>query len=270
MDPLEFLDDFRAEANEHLRALDALLLQLERDPWDPQRIREMFLSAHTIKGGAAMLGLTATRDLAHAMEDVLAYLRDQREPLDGPTADLLFRALDMLGTLIDTAEPGQEPPDNGRSDLLAALGARATSGASELSPEKVAAAKEEALGPRVLLVEDSPTVRLMESMLLQDAGFAVDALADGREALERVQGTTYALVVSGVETRGLRGPDLALALRTLPSTRDVPIILMSSDDNASHRQQAAQAGVQAYIRKGSFGQQRLVVAARELVQAPGQ
>ena len=51
-DASAFLDDFRAEAADRVRELDAQLLALERDPSDPSPIREMFLAAHTIKGGA--------------------------------------------------------------------------------------------------------------------------------------------------------------------------------------------------------------------------
>ncbi len=55
-----------------------------------------------------------------------------------------------------------------------------------------------------LLVEDSATVRMLESMLLIEAGFEVDAVADGREALARATAQPYSLLVTGVETRGLR------------------------------------------------------------------
>jgi CheY-like chemotaxis protein len=47
----------------------------------------------------------------------------------------------------------------------------------------------------------------------------------------------------------------------------VPIVVMSSDDNAAHRQRAAEVGVQAYLRKGSFGERRLVQTASELLPA---
>src|SRR5204862_2829922 len=103
MDATAFLDEFQAEAGEHLRALDMRLLELERDPAGQQPVREMFLSAHTLKGGAAMLGLDGVRELAHAMEDVLAFLRDQRRPLDAATADLLFRVVDRLRELTESA-----------------------------------------------------------------------------------------------------------------------------------------------------------------------
>src|SRR5918912_949080 len=52
MDLSAFLDEFRAEAAEHLRTLDAQLLALERDPTATAPIRAMFISCHTIKGGA--------------------------------------------------------------------------------------------------------------------------------------------------------------------------------------------------------------------------
>jgi chemotaxis protein histidine kinase CheA len=274
MDPFDFLDDFRAEASEHLRALDDQLLKLERDPSDPQPIREMFLSAHTIKGGAAMLSLDDVRELAHAMEDVLACLRDERRALDRPTADTLFRAVDMLRELAANIVPGQQRPDAARDDLIAALHDRASArGEPTSAPQQDTAtparagsspAALEASARRVLLVEDSATVRMLETMLLNDAGFQVDAVADGNEAFALARANEYALVVTAVETRSLRGLDLAEALRATPDCGDVPIILMSSDDNPEHRQRAAAAGVQAYIRKGSFGEQRLVAAAQEV------
>ena len=265
MDPFDFLDDFRAEAGEHLRALDAQLLTLERDPSDPQPIREMFLSAHTIKGGAAMLGLDDARELAHAMEDVLACLRDERRTLDRPTADTLFRAVDMLRELAATAVPGQQRPDAARDELIAALRERATARrAPAATPPAEPAPATAPSTRRVLLVDDSATVRMLETMLLNDAGFEVDAVADGNEAFALARANPYALVVTAVETRSLRGLDLAEALRASPDCHEVPIILMSSDDNPEHRQRAAAAGVQAYIRKGSFGEQRLVAAAQEL------
>ena len=54
MDLSSLVPEFQAEATEHLDALNAQLLTLERDPAAPGPIRAMFLSAHTIKGSAAM------------------------------------------------------------------------------------------------------------------------------------------------------------------------------------------------------------------------
>jgi CheY-like chemotaxis protein/HPt (histidine-containing phosphotransfer) domain-containing protein len=286
MDPWAYLDEFRTEAAEHLRALDAQLLRLESAPADPQPVRQMLLSAHTIKGGAAMLGLGAVKRLAHAVEDVLVHLRDTGTPLNSTTADRLFPALDLLRELAAVATPGA-PGDDPRvgplEDGLRACVPSAPTGADAAPAERerpaVAPTSPDGGGgpepgetatdsrPRALLVDDSPTVRLLETMLLEEAGYVVDALADGGEALARARTLPYQLVVTSIETRGLRGLDLAAAVRMLPAGASVPIIVMSSDDNPAHRQAAADVGVQAYIRKGSLGERRLLETARELLRA---
>jgi CheY-like chemotaxis protein/HPt (histidine-containing phosphotransfer) domain-containing protein len=267
MDAWAYLDEFRAEAGEHLRALDAQLLALERAPADPAPIRAMFLSAHTIKGGAAMLGLGAVRAVAHALEDELARLRDTGQPLDNPTADLLFQATDLLRDLVARGTPDAPVDDPRVEQLTAAL--RGDPGAEDQGPSVAPLPPDSRpatpIPPRALLVEDSPTVRMLESMLLTDAGYAVDAVADGAEALARALREPYQLLVTGVETRGLRGLDLAAELRQAPSGGALPIIVMSSDENPVHRERAAAVGVHAYIRKGAFGERRLQEAARELL-----
>src|SRR5579864_1513547 len=96
MDMSEFLHEFQLEAGEKLDLIASQLLQLERDTTNPQPVREMFLAAHTIKGGAAMLRLTDVQALAHALEDLLTKIRDQQRAVDQPTADLLFQAIDRL------------------------------------------------------------------------------------------------------------------------------------------------------------------------------
>ena len=103
MDLTEFLSEFQLEAGEKLDTIASQLLRLERDATNPQPVREMFLAAHTIKGGAAMLRLTDVEALAHALEEVLSSFRDQQRTLDGSTADLLFQAIDRLRGLIATA-----------------------------------------------------------------------------------------------------------------------------------------------------------------------
>jgi chemotaxis protein histidine kinase CheA len=263
MDPAAYMDDFRAEAAEHLRTLDAQLLQLERAPSDPRPIRAMFLSAHTIKGGAAMLGLADVRELSHALEDVLAYLRDEGQALDAETADILFRGLDRLRDLVDRAAPGGEL-DPATAALAEALRQRAEAplaSKSGTSPASIPVGST----PRILVVDDSPTVRTLETLLLTEVGFEVEAVADGHQALSLAQTGAYQLLVTSIELRGLRGLDLAAAVRASPSCSQLPIILMSSDDSAVSRHLAAEIGVQAYLRKGSFGQQQLVQAAQELL-----
>jgi two-component system sensor histidine kinase and response regulator WspE len=216
-----------------------------------------------------MLGLAPVRELAHALEDVLACLRDRNAPLDADTADLLFRTLDRLRELVAAATPGVDVPDAATAGLIAALRARAQApDASEAAaPPSAPPPATAAAAPRVLLVDASPTVRLLSTMLLKEAGFEVDAIDDGQQALMLARTGVYQLVVTSVEVPGIRGLALAAALRASPACAHLPIIIMSSDDNPADKQQAAEIGVQAYLRKGSFGQQQLVQAAREVLRA---
>lgn len=253
------VEEYRAEAAEHLNALDTQLLRLDRDPANPAPIREMFLSAHTIKGAASLLEFGNTRALAHAVEDVLERLRESRAPAPREVIDLLFRAVDLLRVQVQRSAPGAASLDDATLALVESLRQQAT--ARGASPA-VEAAGADAL--RALIVEDSATVRMYETMLLTEAGFEVDAVAAGNQALDMALATPYQLVVTSVETRGLRGLDLAAVLRSQPFYRSVPIILMSSDDNPEHRQRAAEIGVQAYIRKSAFGDRRLLETAREV------
>ena len=76
MNPADFLAEFCEDAAEKLDLIANRLLRLERDSSSLQAVREMFLAAHTIKGGAAMLRLTDVEALAHALEDLLSSFRD--------------------------------------------------------------------------------------------------------------------------------------------------------------------------------------------------
>ncbi len=258
------IGEFREEADQHIEMLNARLLELERDPTATEPIRSMFLSAHTIKGSAAMLDLPHISLLAHAIEDVLAYLRDERRPLDQETAELLFNSLDMLRALISTPTLGAEEPSPTMLKLIAALRRHAvhnTEDAAAMPPQAGSAS-------RALLLDDSATVRLLETMQLQEAGFEVDVVEDGLKALSRAVAEPYDLIVTGVECEGLRGWDLVAALREVLSSRSMPIIVMSSDRNEDQRDLVG-AGVYAYLRKGSLHRSDLVSTARKLLTERG-
>src|SRR5215212_3244874 len=66
---------FAEEAEGRLATLSELLLELERDGGDRELLSSIFREAHTLKGGAAVVGLDEVMRVAHAMEEVLEGLR---------------------------------------------------------------------------------------------------------------------------------------------------------------------------------------------------
>jgi len=99
---------FKAECEEHLTALDSLLLKLEQAPENALALQETFRRVHSIKGAARMVGYVGLEAVAHAMETMLAGSRDGRKMLTAPIIAALFEGLDAMGDLVRS--------DTGRSE----------------------------------------------------------------------------------------------------------------------------------------------------------
>ncbi len=130
---------FLAENNDHLQALDQHIVQLETQPDDQALLQSIFRSAHTIKGGAGMIGHARMAALAHAMENVLDALRAHTLVATPAIVDALLAALDGLRTLNDEVISREESPLV-IDDMLAALadclvaGPASTTGSAGVSP----------------------------------------------------------------------------------------------------------------------------------------
>jgi len=108
LDISKFLARFADEAREQVARLNEGLLKLEKNPDDQDTVNTIFRAAHTIKGSSRMMKLVRITEVAHAMEDVLAGLRDRRISLSRKRADLLFIGLDAVSAMIETASGGGE------------------------------------------------------------------------------------------------------------------------------------------------------------------
>ena len=251
MDMLEFLNEFQLEAGEKLDIMASQLLRLERDATNPAPVREMFLAAHTIKGGAAMLRLTDVEALAHAVEDLLSTFRDNVRTLEPATADLLFQSIDHLRALVGAASAdsvGAEP-DPAIERFAARL--RGAPTAAEPIPEPQPSGTR-----RALVVDDSATVRLLHRAILEDAGYEVATYEDGQAARQAAMTEAFAIVVSGLLMKGLGGLELCVALRA----RGVPVVLVSADADPDMARRATEAGAHTLIRKGSVHDAHLAEA----------
>jgi chemosensory pili system protein ChpA (sensor histidine kinase/response regulator) len=107
----------------------------------------------------------------------------------------------------------------------------------------------ERTGPRVLVVDDSLTVRKVTGRLLEREGYRVLTAKDGVDALEQMRDTLPDIMLVDIEMPRMDGFDLARAVRREPRTRDTPIVIISSRTAEKHRSQAAQIGVNAFIGK---------------------
>ncbi|BBD65681.1 CheA signal transduction histidine kinase [Nostoc commune NIES-4072] len=92
---------FIEEARDHLNTIEQGLLNLEGTLNDPEMISEVFRAAHSIKGGAAMLGLTSIQHTSHRLEDCFKVLKDNPVQIDQKLESLFLGVSDTLKSLLE-------------------------------------------------------------------------------------------------------------------------------------------------------------------------
>jgi two-component system, chemotaxis family, sensor kinase CheA len=103
---------FGVEADEHLKAMSALLLRMEHEGGAaaPALLESLFREAHSLKGAARAVNLPDVEDVCQALESVLADLK-QRPAMPAPEFfDALYRALDTVRRLLDSGDDGNDGP----------------------------------------------------------------------------------------------------------------------------------------------------------------
>jgi two-component system sensor histidine kinase and response regulator WspE len=118
---------------------------------------------------------------------------------------------------------------------------------------------------RVLVVDDSITVRQVERRLLENRGYEVDVAVDGVDAWNALAAGDYQLVVSDVDMPRMNGIDLVRRIRQERRFRTLPIVIVSYKDRPEDRRRGLEAGASAYLTKTSFQDDSLARRVAELI-----
>jgi two-component system chemotaxis sensor kinase CheA len=97
----DILNTFFTESRERLEDMEASLLELEKNREDQESLNAVFRAAHTIKGSAGMFGFDDIGNFSHALENLLADLRDRKLSYDHELGALLFECHDFMLKLIE-------------------------------------------------------------------------------------------------------------------------------------------------------------------------
>jgi chemotaxis protein histidine kinase CheA len=109
---------FIEEAKEHLQTLEQGILQLATSVQDTETVNEMFRAAHSVKGGAAMLGYTSIQKTAHRLEDSFKILKDNPVDVDQKLETLFLNGYDHLQDLIERLENSVDFKDADAVEIL--------------------------------------------------------------------------------------------------------------------------------------------------------
>lgn len=195
-------------------------------------------------GGCRPAGETLHLVLARVGEETMALmvdgLVDVRDLWVSPLEADLIDAPRLAGTV--TLEGGILVP------VLSPAGLSMTAAAVSLAPQVLRSP------PRVLVVDDSSTVRTLERTILEAHSYQVDTAVDGVDALERMARRRPDLVVSDIDMPRLDGFGLLAAMRADDNLAAVPVVLLSSRAEPAHRSAALEQGADAYLVKTRFDQ----------------
>jgi chemotaxis protein histidine kinase CheA/CheY-like chemotaxis protein len=120
---------------------------------------------------------------------------------------------------------------------------------------------------KILVVEDSLTVRELQRSIFEAAGYRVATAEDGHDALAVLQrDPEIALVVSDLDMPGLDGLGLTRAVRADPDRSTLPVIIVTARGTEQVRQQGLAAGASAFMAKAQFDQRELLATVGRLVR----
>jgi len=100
----QILGYFIEEAKEHLDTIEQGLVDLAATMADSERVNELFRAAHSVKGGAAMLGFDGIQKTAHHFEDCFKILKEHPVKIDQRLEDLFLKGFDTLKELIEALQ----------------------------------------------------------------------------------------------------------------------------------------------------------------------
>jgi two-component system chemotaxis sensor kinase CheA len=120
-------------------------------------------------------------------------------------------------------------------------------------------------GQKILVADDSVTIRTLQTSLLRSAGYIVDAACDGQEAWEMLNRDHYDIVVSDVEMPNMTGFDLTQKVRGDSKLKDKPVVLVTTLASEEDQKRGIAAGADAYIIKGSKEQAKLLETVARLI-----
>src|SRR5450830_279351 len=131
------------------------------------------------------------------------------------------------------------------------------------------AAREDAGTARkkVLVVDDSLTLRELERKLLSNRGYQVTVAVDGMDGWNAVRTEQFDLVITDIDMPRMDGIELVTLIRQAPHLRTLPVMIVSYKDREEDRQRGLEAGADHYFTKSSFHDETLLQAVVDLIGA---
>ncbi|BAU15482.1 CheA signal transduction histidine kinase [Leptolyngbya sp. NIES-3755] len=149
------------------------------------------------------------------------------------------------------------------ADMLRSIDTLLTSGRlAKVKPESMDVVDRR---KKILVVDDSITVREMERKLLENRGYEVEVAINGLEGWNAIRTQHYDLVITDIDMPRMNGIELVKQLKNHPRLHSTPVIIVSYRDRPEDRIGGLEAGADYYLTKSSFHDDSLIDAVVSLV-----
>jgi two-component system chemotaxis response regulator CheY len=102
---------------------------------------------------------------------------------------------------------------------------------------------------KILIADDSASMRQLVSFTLMDAGYSVISANNGRDALSIAETAEVDMVVTDLNMPELDGIGLVRGLRQMPGFRYTPVVMLTTESQKDMKQQGKDAGASGWITK---------------------
>lgn len=285
-----------APANRFAEPRQAAQSPVSPRPSDPP-LEQPILVVDDVETIAASVGFVLSDlgvpiELAGDGEEALRMLKEQSYSLvisdvamprmDGITLTRMIRQSEVFGHLPVILLTGLDHPRERKAGMNAGANAYLIKGAigggellmkvRDLLREApvVERSVEQQPSRRILVAEDAETVAASIAFLLSQQSFEIVLAADGKEAYQRLKKAQFDLLLTDMQMPYMSGIELVRALRADQSLRELPVIMLTSEQDESTKEEAISAGVDRYLIKGEVAGGALLTAVEELITGEGE
>jgi two-component system chemotaxis response regulator CheY len=117
---------------------------------------------------------------------------------------------------------------------------------------------------RIMVIDDSVSLREVVGISLRTAGYEVVEACDGRDALGKLNGDRFHLMICDVNMPVMDGIAFVKQVKQLPAHRFVPIIMLTTESRESRKVEGQLAGAKAWVIK-PFRPEQMLRAVSKLV-----
>jgi len=105
------------------------------------------------------------------------------------------------------------------------------------------------MAKKILIVDDSPSVLAILEDMLDDLGYEVITASNGKQACQKLETTQFNLIITDLTMPVMDGIAFAETAKKMPSCKFVPIVMLSSEEDAAKIAEAKRVGISTFLRK---------------------